>query len=422
MANSNYTTKAVILVGGDTRGTRFRPLSLDTPKVLFPIGGKPLISHIIDPISKISSIRDVLIIGFYENSVFTDFLYEAKHKYPNLNIKYLREYKALGTAGGLFHFRDEIKRNNPDKIFVVHGDIICSFPFAEILDFYAKQQDYYDDNEAKAVIFGIDVPKYLASHPHTFGAIVSDKKTHKVIHYVEKPESKISDVINGGIYLFNSKYIINKIAQTKHAKDELVDDITNVDTIDNDVISLENDILAKLPDDGSFYVYKSSSYWRQIKRAASALPANDLALANAKYDNSAQKATIIEPVFIHPTAKVAASAKIGPNVSIGPNTVINEGVRIKDSIVLDNVEVDEHSLVLYSIISRDTKIGKWVRVEGSKIQVNDPVTYFQVHDIKFSKATILSSNTHVADDVYVKNCVVLPDKAIKTDAKLEIVM
>lgn len=391
--------------------------------MLFPIAGKPLISHIIDPISKIPSIRDVLIIGFYENSVFNEFLNSAKLKYPNLNIKYLREYKALGTAGGLFHFRDEIKRNNPDKIFVVHGDIICNFPFSEILDFFAKQQDYYDDNEAKAVIYGIDVPKYLASHPHTFGAIVSDKDS-KVIHYVEKPESKISNVINGGIYLFNSKYIINKIAQTKHAKDELADDITNVDTVDSDVISLENDILAKLPDDGAFYVYKAKvgSYWRQIKRAASALPANDLALANAKYDNSNHKFDIVEPVFIHPSAQVAPTAKIGPNVSIGPGTIINDGVRIKDSILLDNVEVDEHSLVLNSIISKSSKIGKWARVEGSKIQVNDPVTYIEVHDIKFSKATILSSNTHVSDDVYVKNCVVLPDKNIKVDSKLEIVM
>ena len=144
---------------------------------------------------------------------------ECREQFPNLNIKYLREYKALGTAGGLFHFRDEIKRNNPEKIFVIHGDIICSFPFKEILEFFTKQQDYYDDSVAKAVVFGIDVPKYLASHPHTFGAIVADKN-NKVIHYVEKPESKLSNIINGGIYLFNSKYIINKIAEVKHSKDD----------------------------------------------------------------------------------------------------------------------------------------------------------------------------------------------------------
>lgn len=394
-------------------------MSLNTPKVLFPIAGKPLLSHIIDPISRIATIRDVLIIGFYENAVFNEFLFDAKHKYPHLNIKYLREYKALGTAGGLFHFRDEIKRNNPDKIFVVHGDIICSFPFQEILDFYTKLQ--HDAAEPKAVIFGIDVPKYLAAHPHSFGAIVSDDNS-RVVHYVEKPESKLSNVINGGIYLFNSKYIIGIIAQTKHTKDDLVDNNANVDSIDNDVISLENDILSKLPDDKAFFVYKALSYWRQIKRAASALPANDLVLDNSKYDNSKQQCQIIEPVFIHPSATIEKGAKIGPHVSIGPNCVISNGVRIKDSILLDNVEVWENSLILNSIVSSHCRIGKWVRIEGSKIQPNDPVTYFEVHDIKFSKATILASNTQVSDGVYIKNCVVLPDKTIKTDSKLEIVM
>jgi hypothetical protein len=37
--------KAVLLVGGHSKGTRFRPLSLDVPKPLFPLGGIPLLTH-----------------------------------------------------------------------------------------------------------------------------------------------------------------------------------------------------------------------------------------------------------------------------------------------------------------------------------------------------------------------------------------
>lgn len=36
-------SKAIILTGGPSKGTRFRPLSLDSPKPLFPVVGKPLI-------------------------------------------------------------------------------------------------------------------------------------------------------------------------------------------------------------------------------------------------------------------------------------------------------------------------------------------------------------------------------------------
>lgn len=40
--------KAVILIAGPQKGTRFRPLSLDVPKPLFPIAGLPIVQHHIE--------------------------------------------------------------------------------------------------------------------------------------------------------------------------------------------------------------------------------------------------------------------------------------------------------------------------------------------------------------------------------------
>lgn len=45
-------SKAVILVGGDSKGTRLRPLSLDIPKPLFPVAGRAVIWHGIQALSK----------------------------------------------------------------------------------------------------------------------------------------------------------------------------------------------------------------------------------------------------------------------------------------------------------------------------------------------------------------------------------
>ncbi|KAL8458363.1 hypothetical protein ACS0TY_036034 [Phlomoides rotata] len=33
------------MVGGPTKGTRFRPLSLNIPKPLFPFAGQPMVNH-----------------------------------------------------------------------------------------------------------------------------------------------------------------------------------------------------------------------------------------------------------------------------------------------------------------------------------------------------------------------------------------
>ena len=35
--------------------------------------------------------------------------------------RYMREYQALGTAGGLYHFRDEIMRGGTDAFFVMNA-------------------------------------------------------------------------------------------------------------------------------------------------------------------------------------------------------------------------------------------------------------------------------------------------------------
>ena len=45
--------KAVILIGGPQKGTRFRPLSLDMPKPLFPVAGYPTVYHHIAALTKV---------------------------------------------------------------------------------------------------------------------------------------------------------------------------------------------------------------------------------------------------------------------------------------------------------------------------------------------------------------------------------
>jgi NDP-sugar pyrophosphorylase family protein len=46
----------------------------------------------------------------------------------------------------------------------------------------------------------------------------------------------------------------------------------------------------------------------------------------------------------------------GPNVSIGKNARIGGGTRIRESIVLGNSAIGEHSLILYSVIGRSFSV------------------------------------------------------------------
>ena len=60
----------------------------------------------------------------------------------------------LGTGGGLYHFRDQIQAGNPDAIIVIHSDIFCIPPLAEMLEFFRKINS---SESGKFVILGTQV-------------------------------------------------------------------------------------------------------------------------------------------------------------------------------------------------------------------------------------------------------------------------
>lgn len=83
--------KAVILIAGPQKGTRFRPLSLDVPKPLFPVAGLPLIQHHIEALSQVDQMREILILGFYPNGDMTEFVQDMNHRYNKVTVKYVHD-------------------------------------------------------------------------------------------------------------------------------------------------------------------------------------------------------------------------------------------------------------------------------------------------------------------------------------------
>lgn len=117
---------------------------------LFEVAGHSLIWHPLCAIAKVPSIREVILIGYYDESVFAPSIRRWCAEFPALKITYLREYVALGTAGGLYHFRDAILMGNPKRIFVLNSDVCCSFPLKEMLELF-------EEKEAEAVLLGTKV-------------------------------------------------------------------------------------------------------------------------------------------------------------------------------------------------------------------------------------------------------------------------
>ena len=364
----------------------------------------------------------MILVGYYDESVFRDFIRDTMKELPKIRLQYLREYQALGTAGGLYHFRDAILKGGPERFFVLNADVCCSFPLNEMLHLF-------EEKDAEAVILGTRVAADVASN---FGCVVSDAHTKRVLHYVEKPESHISNLINCGVYLFSTEAIFPTIrsaikrrterprivsypsAENLDAYSHMAED-ANGET--NEALRLEQDILSDMADSKQFFVYETKDFWRQIKTAGSAVPASALYLQKAWQSQSDElakpSATILPPVYIHPSAEVDPTAKLGPNVSVGPRAVIGPGVRIKESIVLEDAEVRHDACVLYSIIGWGSRVGAWARVEGTPTPVSSHADSVVKNGVKVQSITILGKDCGVGDEVRVQNCVCLPNKVLK---------
>ncbi|VDI17668.1 mannose-1-phosphate guanylyltransferase [Mytilus galloprovincialis] len=419
--------KAIILIGGPIKGTRFRPLSLELAKPLFPVAGFPVIYHHIEACSKVPDIKEVILIGFFQpNDALTRFINSAQMEFK-IQIRYLQEYTALGTAGGLYHFRDQILAGQPDYFFVMNSDVCGDFPLKEMLQAHRKRV-----KGSYCTILGIEATRQQSLN---YGCIVENKDTHEVLHYVEKPETYISTTINGGVYLFSPEIFQPLELIFKQNLDSKYSFDPNITT--SEVIRLEQDIFVPLASSGKLFVYDTKRFWSQIKSTGAAIYANRHYLAiyqtthkDRLATNGEGKPKIIGDVTIHPTAQIHPTAVLGPNVSIGKYANIGEGVRVRESIVLEGATLQDHSCVLYSIIGWNAVVGSWTRVEGTP---NDPnpnkpfakieVTSIFTNDGKLNPSiTVIGSNVQIPSEVVILNSIVLPDKSLSGSYKNQIIL
>ncbi|KAE9590401.1 putative mannose-1-phosphate guanylyltransferase [Lupinus albus] len=406
---------AVIMVGGPTKGTRFRPLSFNTPKPLFPLAGQPMVHHPISACKKIQNLAQIYLVGFYEEREFA--LYVSSISYElKLPVRYLKEDKPHGSAGGLYYFRDIIMEDNPSHIFLLNCDVCCSFPLSSMLEAHRR----YGGIGTMLVI------KVSAESASQFGELVADPITNELLHYTEKPETFVSNLINCGVYIFTPD-IFNAIEDVSMNREgranlrrvssfEALQSATR--TLPSDFVRLDQDILSPLAGKKQLYTYETMDFWEQIKTPGMSLKCSELYLAQFRYTSphllasgdGKRNPTVVGDVYIHPSAKVHPSAKIGSNVSISANVRVGAGVRLIHCIILDDVEIKENGLVINSIVGWKSSIGRWSRVQAD----GD-------YNAKLG-TTILGEAVIVEDEVVVINSIVLPHKTLNVSVQEEIIL
>ena len=117
---------ALVLTAG--LATRLRPLSLVRAKAAIPVGGRPLVGHIIDRL-KAAGVSDVVLNLHYLPHTITGQVGDGAHY--GVRVRYSWESAVLGSAGGP---RRAAPLMDAATFFVVNGDTLWDVDLERLLD------------------------------------------------------------------------------------------------------------------------------------------------------------------------------------------------------------------------------------------------------------------------------------------------
>ena len=165
----------VIMAGG--QGTRLLPHTENCPKPLLPVGGKPMLEHIIDRAKLEGFSNFVLAIHYLGHMIEAHF---GNGERLGVQIDYLREETPLGTAGALV-----LLNPLPDTPFLVtNGDVLTDIHYGGLLDFHTRH--------AAAASMAVRIHEWQ----HPFGVVQT--RGVEIVGFEEKPIARSH--INAGVY------------------------------------------------------------------------------------------------------------------------------------------------------------------------------------------------------------------------------
>ncbi|MDB4829553.1 sugar phosphate nucleotidyltransferase [Paracoccaceae bacterium] len=217
--------KNTVLIMAGGYGRRLGELTTHIPKPLLPVGGTPIILHIIQNLSGFG-FKKFIISLHYLGQKIRDFLGDGS-KF-NINIQYIEEEKPLGTAGCLQLLNGKIDND----LIIVNGDVFCDLDYNELINFHLKQ-----DTLVTMVIRNFELK-------NPYGTVTIDNNL--MSEFIEKP-SYVS-YVNAGIYI---------------VKKEAIYSITKNENIDMP------EFLLRLKNSGSFIsTFLTDNYWVDIGHTA----------------------------------------------------------------------------------------------------------------------------------------------------------
>lgn len=309
--------ESILLVGG--KGTRLRPLTINTPKPMLPVAGVPFTQHQI-AIAAAAGVTRIALGTSYRAEVFSDYFGDGSEF--GVALDYRVEDEPLGTGGAIRNAADALTCGPDDPVVVFNGDILTGLDIAGLVKAW---------RDADA-----DVALYLTrvEDPRAFGLVPTDGE--RVTAFLEKPQTPeeiVTDQINAGCYVFR-RSVIDEIPTGRP-------------------VSVERETFPGLLEAGRVVVgHVDPGYWLDLGTPlAFARGSADLVLGRVASPAVAQHG----PSLVAQGAQVAGECTEG--TAVGRDAVVGAGSRISGSVLFDGARVGADCVIEDSIIGAGAVIG-----------------------------------------------------------------
>ena len=327
--------KAMILAAG--LGTRLLPLTIERPKPIFPVLGKPLLEYTLELLKK-AGVREVIINLHHHPIAIENQIGNGKRH--GLQITYSYEPQILGSGGGLKKVESFL---NEGTFFLINGDILIDIDLKKVLRFHRKNKAFAtmvlrkEKDLAKYGAICIDKNKRIRHFPGS-GLHISQNvgKSKTYPHFVKCED--LTPLMFTGVHVLEPEIF-------EHIPEGVFSNINRVS-------------YPKLLNEKRIFGYPFQGFWRECGNPLDYFSTNMESL-NSNGTHKPRKfpqCQFIPPIWVGKNCTFGKKSVVGPNVILGEGCRIGAGAKITDTIVWDQVSIRAGELIEGSIVGKKERI------------------------------------------------------------------
>ena len=252
-----------------------------------------------------------------------------------------------GTADAVYQNIGYIEANDPDYVLILSGDQLYRMDYHKMLETHIKHNA--DLTVSVMPVSWDEAPR--------FGIITKDDDD-KILKFTEKPKEPDSNLASMGIYIFNTKLLL----------DVLKADANNPES-DHD---FGKDIIPKLLSDGlGLYCHEFTGFWRDVGTIDSFHETSMSLLGdNPEFDLYSREFPIMSNTSVRPPHYVGAEGQLrdclvangsriygsASHTIISTDSYIGPRAVVEDSILLPGAHVKADARVIHAIVGENSII------------------------------------------------------------------